>query len=191
MPKALIAGVAAGLLMFVWGFVAHMVLRLGEGGIQTLTAEQEVAARTALRENFPGSGLYYLPWMEDWPNASEEEQADYQKRHEEGPVAYLVLQRDGAPVMPPSMMGLELLSNVGAALLVSFLALLLTGSRLKRALAIGGIGLAGWLSISASQTIWFRFPTETLVESGIEQGVGWLLSGLLIAWIVPAVGSKE
>lgn len=46
--KVAIAAVAAGLVLFLWGFVAHMLLPLGHAGLSVLPAEAEPALTSAL-----------------------------------------------------------------------------------------------------------------------------------------------
>ncbi|MCB9834257.1 MAG: hypothetical protein H6807_17470 [Planctomycetes bacterium] len=186
MKKIVLGGLLGGLVMFFWGFVVHAVLNVGVDEIQKLGPEREAAAMAALRENLGDSGLYYLPWIDMRDEHDDAELEAYGKRHESGPVAFIVYTRDGAPVMPPSMLIEEFLSNLLAALIVACMAGMMAGGYLKRAFAVAGFGAVGWLSISASNTIWFRFPVGTFLGEGFEQIVGWLLVGFVVARVVPA-----
>ena len=47
--RIVVAGVVAGLVLFFWSFISHMVLPLGEVGISSLPADETVSA--ALRNN--------------------------------------------------------------------------------------------------------------------------------------------
>src|SRR6185295_19088950 len=63
MKRLLIAGVLAGLAMFVWEAVAHTVTPLGEMGLSTLP--NEAAVRAALAAQLGGAdGLYFFPYVE-------------------------------------------------------------------------------------------------------------------------------
>ncbi len=55
----------------------------------------------------------------------------------------------------------------------------------RRVLVVGLLGLLAWLSISASHWIWYGFPTAFVGAELIDQVVGWLVTGLVIAKIVP------
>ena len=59
--RILIAGVIAGLAMFVWSGVANLALPLGKVGIRAAPNETQLQAtlRTGLGQ---GSGLYVLPY---------------------------------------------------------------------------------------------------------------------------------
>jgi len=64
--RILLAGILGGLVLFVWEFVAHMMLPLGEAGIKGLTNETAVIA--ALKEQVKEDGLYFFPaggWSSD------------------------------------------------------------------------------------------------------------------------------
>jgi hypothetical protein len=82
-------------------------------------------------------------------------------------------------------MGTELASNIAAALFVSFI-FLLTGATtfVGRVTIATLIGLVGWVSISVSYWNWFRFPKENIGAVGVEQVVGWLLAGIVIAIVM-------
>ena len=51
--------------MFLWGFVAHMLLPLGQAGIQALPFEDKVLPEIAASAK--ESGLYLFPWPESSP----------------------------------------------------------------------------------------------------------------------------
>ena len=57
------AGILAGLLVFVWGFVSHMIFKLGESSLSKLP--QEEATLAVMAKEIPQPGLYFFPYMED------------------------------------------------------------------------------------------------------------------------------
>jgi hypothetical protein len=59
MTKITVGGVLAGLVMFIWSFIAHMMLPIGFMGISATPGEDAVLA--ALKANNAGSGLYIMP----------------------------------------------------------------------------------------------------------------------------------
>ena len=64
MKRILIAGVLAGIAMFVWESVAHMVLPLGEMGISSLPNDE--AMRAALAAQLGNAdGLFFYPTCAD------------------------------------------------------------------------------------------------------------------------------
>src|SRR6266702_1399521 len=67
-PKILLAGLAGGVAMFLWGFVAHMVLPLGEAGLKAMPYQEKVLP--VLSANVKDSGLYFFPWPESSPGTA-------------------------------------------------------------------------------------------------------------------------
>lgn len=61
--RLLLAGVAAGVVMFAWGAISHMVLPLGEVGIQPLSEEAAITA--VFKDKIKGPGLYLYPYSQD------------------------------------------------------------------------------------------------------------------------------
>ena len=44
------------------------------------------------------------------------------------------------------------------------------------------IGVFGWLANIVPQWNWYRFPADFAFGNLIDEGVGWLLAGVAIAW---------
>ena len=45
MARIVIGGIVAGIILFFWGFVSHMLLPIGEMGLQIIPHEEELAQR--------------------------------------------------------------------------------------------------------------------------------------------------
>ena len=124
----------------------------------------------------PDAGTYFFPDMEGVPP---------EQMPESGPTGFLVWRPD-TPYAMGKHMAVETASNVLAALVA---ALLLScaacgGTFLCRATTVMGMGVFAWLSISASQWNWYGFSNGVFVGEGLDQAIGWFLSGLVIAAIV-------
>ena len=59
--RILIAGIIGGLVMFMWGAVAHMMFPLGEMGMKVPT--EQASALSALAPTTQGAGIYMYPSM--------------------------------------------------------------------------------------------------------------------------------
>ena len=96
MGRILIAALVGGLVVLVWGIVAHMVLPLGEVGVHPLPAEESMVGpmRTALAE----PGVYFFPAMDMDRKLSDEEQAAWEAKYRQGPTGILIYQPSGADV---------------------------------------------------------------------------------------------
>lgn len=183
MKRILLAALLGGLAAFVWSFISHMILPLGEAGVRTLPNEEAVLAD--LRGSLPEPGLYIFPMMGDPSNATEEEQKQWAEKYRTGPSGILVYRPLGGEFNFPRLLGVELLTNILAALIAAFLLARMAGSYFQRALMVAALGLFAWLSISISYWNWYNFPTSFILSEGLDQFLGWLVAGLVIAKITP------
>jgi hypothetical protein len=53
-----------------------------------------------------------------------------------------------------------------------------------RTLAVTLMGLFAWLTVSVPHWNWYRFPAAFTTGEGLDGVIGWLLGGLVIAWLV-------
>jgi len=58
------------------------------------------------------------------------------------------------------------------------------GSLRCRATMVAMMGLFTWLAISISQWTWYRFPFSFIALDAIDQVIGWLLPGFLMAKMI-------
>src|SRR5215471_21539642 len=59
MGRKLLAGILGGVTFWVWAFVAHMLLPLGETGVREIPDEQALLA--SMKTSLPERGLYMFP----------------------------------------------------------------------------------------------------------------------------------
>lgn len=180
--RVLVAAVVGGVLLFVWGFVAHMLLPFSEKAMKPVP--NEAAIIEAVRANVTENGVYYIPYL-NYMKASAEDQRAYAEKIANGPSGLLVLRTGGVSMDMKRELPLEFLSNLLAAL-VAALAVAGIGPRSYggRVGAIFAFGVVAWLSISASQWIWYGFSTDFLVSDLVDQWGGWLLAGLGMAAVL-------
>lgn len=187
MVRIAIAGIVGGIVMFVWGAVGHMFLGVGEFGVKSMPNEDAVVA--CMKSNIPDAGLYFAPGMDMSKKPTDEEFAAWSAKYEAGPNVFLVYRPTGAEAMSMHRFGIELLSNILAALVGAFMLSFVQPSFFKRVVVATGIGIAAWLSINVSYYDWYRFPANFVASELIEQGVGWALSGAAMAMIVRGKGN--
>jgi hypothetical protein len=193
MKKIVLAALAGGLVLFIWGAVSHMLLPLGAAGLKNLPNEEPVL--TALGSSISEPGLYFYPGLDMKKKATEEEQAAWAEKIKTGPSGLLLYRPSGGEAMSPRQLVSELVSNILAAWVAAIVVSLIIAGHSdqagrnaqfgRRVLVVGLLGLFAWLSISASHWIWYGFPTAFVGAELIDQVVGWLLAGLVIAKIVP------
>jgi hypothetical protein len=185
MRRVLLAGLLGGLATFAWSFISHMVLPLGEAGVRTLPNEEAVLAD--LRGSIPEAGFYIFPLMGDPSKATAEEQAQWAEKYRTGPAGILVYRPAGGEFNFPKLLGIELLTNILAALIAAFILARVAGGYLQRVFIVGALGLFAWFSISISYWNWYGFPASFILAEGIDQLIGWLVAGLAIAKMTPVL----
>lgn len=181
MRRVVIAAIAGGIVMFLWGWLAHVVLPIGGMGLQSLPNEEEI--RGVLSRSIPEAGLYFFPGIDLGGGLTPEEQAAWQDKYRSGSTGLLVYHPVGGEHLSPRKLVTEFASNVLGAGVAALLVAWMAASYGRRVLAVTLLGLFGWLSISASYWNWYGFPGEFFAAEGLEQVVGWFLAGLPIAGI--------
>jgi len=179
--RIIVAAIVGGLVVFIWGAVAHMATPLGEMGISTLPDE----ARSL--ESFttvPASGMYFFPGMDMTRKPTPEEQKAWEAKIHAGPTGLLIIRKGPGEAMSPRQLGGELATNILAALVASILVSMMIGSWLKRACAVALFGVFGVVSLLLSYWLWYHFPTAFICGEAVTEVVGWFLAGLVIAKIV-------
>jgi hypothetical protein len=179
--RIIVAAILGGAAMFAWGAASHMVLQIGDLGMQGLPSETEILP--AMKATIHERGFYVFPGFPEGEltDAQEEEWMD---KYRAGPRGVLVYDPTGAEMMTPGQLGAEYASNALAALLAAIVLANVPGSRGKRMLFGLLFGLVGWLSIDVSYWNWYGFPDLFATAQLIDQGVGWLLSGVVIALVL-------
>ncbi|MCB9855798.1 MAG: hypothetical protein H6818_08925 [Phycisphaerales bacterium] len=176
------AGILGGIIMFFWGWISHMALPLGEMGMDSLPNEGIVLPQ--LSDSIHERSFYMFPGL-DMKNASEAQMEEWTKRYEKGPRGILIFDpTSDITAMSPKMLGTELASNIAAALLGAIVLARVNGTKGTRIYLAMLMGIAGWLSIDVSYWNWYRFPDMYAVAQLLDQGAGWLLSGIGIAMVL-------
>src|SRR4029078_13526822 len=96
--RILIAALLGGGVTFFWGFVAHVVLPVGEMGMVVASdaAQDQVAA--AMKSGFPGEGVYMVPGMDPKLMNDEAAMKAFGARATAMPYAFVVYQPVGKDV---------------------------------------------------------------------------------------------
>src|SRR5712671_4945605 len=117
------AGILGGIVMFIWNFVAHDLLPLGEMGVHVLPNEEAVtsALQTNLAEN---SGVYIFPSGGLTPGATGEQKKAAMKKAEEQMAAGaggVLIYRPKRIFNFPKRLGIEFATELIESLLAVFL----------------------------------------------------------------------
>jgi hypothetical protein len=180
--RVILAGILGGILMFNWGFLTHMVLPIGEMGVRKLPDEPAVFA--PIKGTVKEPGFYVFPAMD--MNAPESEQQACLEKAKQGPVGVLIVKPQGAEIVLPRLLGIELATNTASALLAA-----LVLSRLRagacywtRVGMVTLLGLFALVTVDLPYWNWYSFPAEFVASEAVEHIAGWFLIGLALAAII-------
>lgn len=180
--RILIAALIGGIVMFIWGAVAHMALGLGNPGIHPPIHEDVVLS--SLHEGLGNEpGVYILPWL--GPDAMGDEAAvkAYAAKASTTPYAWVVyLPQGGDMTQMGRPLVMQWVSDTLAALVLAAL-MSLPGLGLGRRLGLAlAAAVFAWFSTMVPYWNWYRFPASFTVAALVEQVIGWLLAGAAMAW---------
>ena len=181
--RVLVAGLLGGLTIFFWGFISHMLLPLGEIGIDVTSGEDAVLQ--SLRATLPHEGIYLLPGLAREQYEDPKATAAYSAKALANPYAFIVYQPQGKDDLDMTgNLAREWLGNTLSALLAAVLLTLGKFSFMRRVSIAGGLGIFAWLAISLPYWNWYRFPLDFTLANLLQQVIGWLLAGAVMAmWL--------
>src|SRR5262249_18655813 len=185
MNKVLLPGILGGLAVFIWLPISHLVLPIGMMGFKTVPNNED-AVLNAMKSNIQEPGLYFMPGR-DMSRAPTEAEM---RKYEQEPTAFLVYHPTGEMAITPGQLIRQALFNIVCGLIAAFI-ISATGATLStRGVMVMLMGLFAWLAISAPHWNWYRFPAAFTIASGLDQVIGWLLGGFLIAWLIQRAEKK-
>lgn len=180
--RALLGILIASVLMFVWGFLYWGLLPISSGVLKTLPNQDAIVP--VLNDNIPATGVYMIPSGSDQTEPTQ----DVLDRHLRGPVATLIFQKEGGPMMPPSTLLKGYLHMLVATVLAA-LVLMASGRREY----FGRFMICFWLGAfvavwpELSRMIWFSFPKEYVVLYMVYHFSTCVLMGIVLsAFVKPA-----
>lgn len=186
--RLVIGGILGGLTMFVWLFVAHDFLPLGELGVQEIPNDGPVL--TAMQAAIPQAGLYLFPGMGLGPNPTMQQRnaamPAYMKKYEQSPHGMLVYHpASGAFNFGAALAregGLNLLEGLLAAWLLSLAA---AGKAYSaRAGFVVILGVLAAVTTNLEYWNWYDFPGNYVAGYMVTQIIGFTLVGLVVAAFV-------
>ena len=192
--RVILAGLAGGVAMFVWTSVAHMVLPLGEVGVQQIANDPPVlsALQASLGDK---SGLYFYPNMGVAMDATREQRnaamQQYDQKLAANPSGLLIYHPPGEKGFTVGRLATEFFTEVLGALLVVFL---LAQTRLASFGArLGFVTVAGILAAlptNVSYWNWYGFPANYTLAYMFTQIAGFLCVGLVAAALLKTAAPK-
>lgn len=181
--RRLLAAFLGGLVLFFWGFVANMLLPIGEMGHRYPASEDAVI--TALQANMGEEGVYIVPGLKPEQYSDTAASEAYAAKSAANPYAFVIYQPTGENGLDMvDELAIQLGTTVLGAWVLAWVLSLAPWSFGKRVAVSTGLGLFAWLAVSVPWWNWYRFPTEFILGSLVQQLAGWFLAGIAIAWVL-------
>lgn len=176
-----IAALLGAIVMFFWQFASHTFLPFGEMGFRA--PQNEDVVLQAVSSGFGQPGIYAVPYIDPAKMNDEAVANAWIEKEKANPFAFVVV----APPNPDAggmgkELGTQFVTNLLAALLVAWLLAATAWGFGARVLGATAVGVFGWLANIVPQWNWYRFPTDFALGNLLDQGIGWLLAGVAMAW---------
>lgn len=187
MVRKLLAGVLGGLAFFAWSSLAHIVLPLGQTGIQAMPNEAAVVG--SMKANITEDGFYFFPANGLPANATQSQRMaamqDLAAKHYAGPGGILIYH----PVQSLGLNPSQLLTETGTNILQVLLAVFLLGQTSLASFAarwrfITVAGVMAAISTNVSYWTFYGFPGNYTLAYVLTIAMGFLVAGLVAAAIV-------
>ena len=175
--RILLAGLAAGIAMFVWSSFAHLATPLGMIGISTLPDESVTVGNLASAIGEKG-GLYLFPMNGGSSPSSSAATA---------PGGFLVFNPQTSTSMQPPAKNLiiefltELAEGLIAAWLLAQTALTAYAARVG---FVAAIGLAAAITTNIPYWNWYTFPLAYTFGYGLTEFIAYVFAGLAAAAVL-------
>jgi len=170
--RVLLAGVVGAIAMFVWNFVAHDLLPLGEAGIKQIDNEQ--ALLSTMKSTLSAPGMYMYPNM-------TKDMSENEKKIASGPSG-LLIYFPSRSFSFPKMLAIEFVTELLQALIaVYLLSLTSVGSFGGRLGFFALIGLLAAIATNVSYWNWYGFPDNYTCAHMLTEWVGYLCAGVVAA----------
>ena len=171
--RILLAGLLAGLAMYVWSTIAHVATPLGTIGVQTLPDESVTVGNLASAIGERG-GLYLFPHTMGAGTSAAAE-----------PGGFLVFNPHSPTSLQPKNLVIEFLTELVEALIAAWLlaqtALASYGARVGFVTAVGVVGA---IVTNVPYWNWYTFPTDYTLAYSFVEIMGFLVAGLVLAWMI-------
>ena len=180
--RILVAAIFGGIVMFFWGFVAHMLLGLGNPGIHQPVHEDAVLS--GLHEGLGDTpGVYILPSFDPKQWNDQAARAAYAKKTSSSPYAWVVYLPQGEDMTDmhrqlPRQWASDTLASLALACVMGLAAI----GFVRRMSIAAAAAVFAWLSVLVPYWNWYRFPGALTWAALAEQLIGWLLAGAVMAW---------
>ena len=191
-----VAALSAGIAMYFWASLAHMVLPLATIGVSQITSNEPAVLETMRNSLGDKPGLYIFPsvgWRQgDTSEQRSEAMKNYDAKLALFPSGILIYNPPGAHGLTPRQLIVEFLAELlEAALAVVLMSLTRITSVAGRVAFVTVIGVVASITTNLSYWNWYNFPTSYTVSYMTSQLVGFLIAGIVAAFILKGTASPS
>ena len=184
MKQTLTAALVGGVILWVWGFLAWVVLPLHTSSMHRIANEDAVIE--AMRPAMDAKGVYVFPSMpEDRMNQAAMDA--WTQKYQRGPKGMIVYDPQGSDPMMPSQMIAGLIIFILTAFIAAWFLARSTAaasSYFSRVIFCGMLGIFVSFATHLTAWNWMGYPLDFTTAMAVDAIVGWLLAGLGIAAIM-------
>ena len=191
MKRLLWGSFAAGVAMFVWGWVFWGVIGMVFSPFKPIPGGGEKAILAAVTAAFSESAVYRFPFPAagDQGGSEEASASNWMDQQREGPIFEIVYHADGDPPMNPKMFALGFFhmwftAFVVALIMNQFSASARLSTYRDRLVFVIILGLVSALWTDTGRYIWFYHPCSHELFHAVYHISGMIVAGLVLAAIV-------
>ena len=188
MKKILLAGLLGGIILYIWGAAAWVVIPLHKGSLHRMANEESVVA--AMKTGLPVKGVYLFPGMPGGgmdTAASQAAMNAYARKYEQGPTGMVIYDPGGLSPMMTGQMIIGFIVDVLCAFLAAWLLARSTAAGagyVARVCFCGLLGILITLFGDVGRWNWMNFPLDYTTAVAADTVIAWVLAGLGIGWLI-------
>ncbi len=172
--RILFGGILGGLALFMWGGLSHMVIGLGQVGMQNI----QKPVYDSMKATISQGGFYFFP-ESDMKGTIKDE-------YKNGPVGILIFKPTGAGAPITGQLINEAILNIIQALLAAYL-LSLAVKLTRYPQRVGFVfvlGILGAIATNIEYWNWYGFPSTYTMGAIVDKLIGFMVVGLVVAAFV-------
>ena len=178
----IIAIIGSAVAVFVASSLIHMVFKWHNKDYRGFANED--AVRAAIKASSPEPGQYVTPYCADMKDMGKPETI---QKYVDGPVAFTMVMRNGAPKMGP-MLGQWFVLSLLVAAVAGYLASRTVppgASFLAVARIVSLVTFVAYATGGLSNAIWFGKPWASAVKDVLDAFIYGLVTACVFGWLWP------
>lgn len=191
MKKTILGALAGGIILFVWSFLAWVILPLHAPTLHEIPDEDAIIA--VLKPALSSKAVYAFPHNPGM-SADQAAQNAWTEKSRRGPGGMIIYDPAGQDPMMSGAMITGFIIDFLSALVVAWL---LARSTAVSSSYLGRVAFCGMFAIFAivfnylTMWNWMGFPADFTTALSVDALIAWLLAGLAIAAIVKAPAPQQ